>query len=240
MIKRLVLLPGLDGTGKLFADLVGALPPTMEATVVGYPRQEFRTYDQLLAFVRDLVGPLDPFVVLGESFSSPLSVRLAAMRPQNLAGLIISAGFVSNPFPHAGPLMRLLAKPALFRLPRPDFIHKYFVAGSSISPALRQRIHENLRSVAPEVLAGRVQEILRCDARKDLVRTAVPILYLQGAYDRLIRRRCFEEIQKLQPRVHLASIPAPHLLLQQRPHEATAAIMNFVGEIEAGQAAAHA
>lgn len=234
MIKRLVLLPGLDGTGELFADIVAALPPTIQATIVGYPRQEFRTYDQLLAFVRDTAAPLDPFVVLGESFSSPLSVRLAAMELHNLAGLIICAGFVSNPFPHAGFLMRALAKPALFRLPRLDFIHKYYVAGRSANHAFRERIRKNLRTVAPEVLARRVQEILKCDAREDLVRTAVPIMYLQGAYDRLIRGRCFDEIQKLQPRVRLASVPAPHMVLQLKPREAADAIMNFVQEIELG------
>jgi pimeloyl-[acyl-carrier protein] methyl ester esterase len=228
MIKRLVLLPGLDGTGALFADFVAALPPTIEAKVVGYPRQEFRTYDQLLEFVRDTLAPLDPFVILGESFSSPLSVRLAALRPQNLAGLVISAGFASNPFPYAGFLMRALAKPPLFRLPRPGFIHKYYVTGWSSSPALRERIRENLRTVAPGVLAGRIQEILRCDAREDLVRTAVPIMYLQGAYDRLIRRRCFEEIRKLQPRVRLASIPAPQVVLQTKPHESVEAILAFM------------
>jgi len=240
MIKGLVLLPGLDGTGELFADLVAALPPTLAVTVVGYPRQEFRTYDQLLDFVRDSVAHLDPFVVLGESFSSPLAVRLAASRPENLAGLIICAGFVSNPFPHAGFFMRALAKPFLFRLPRPGFIHKYYVTGWRASPKFRERFRENLRLVAPEVLAGRVQEILRCDARDDLVRTAVPTLYLQGAHDRLIRLRCFEEIQKLQPRVRLASVPAPHLLLQQKPHEAAEAIMKFIHEIQAGQAASRA
>lgn len=234
MIKRIVLLPGLDGTGELFADFVAVLPPTMAATVVGYPRQEFRTYAELLVSVRDLVAGVDQFVALGESFSSPLAVQLAATRPKNLAGLIICAGFVSNPFPHAKFFMQVLARPFLFRFPRPDFIHKYYVTGGSANPALRERIRKNLRLVAPEVLARRVQEILKCDAREDLIRTAVPIMYLQGAYDRLIRGRCFDEIHKLQPRVRLASVPAPHMVLQLKPRETADAIMKFVQEIAAG------
>jgi len=237
MIKRIVLLPGLDGTGELLADIVAALPPGMSATVGRYPTHEFRTYAQLLDVVRELVAGLEPFVVLGESFSSPLAVHLAASQPENLAGLIICAGFVSNPFPRAKFIIKALARPFLFRLPRPDFIHKYFVSGSSTSPEFRERIRNTLHLVAPEVLAGRVQEILRCDTREDLIRTTVPIMYLQGAYDRLIRRRCFEEIRKIQPRVRLASVPAPHMVLQLKPREAADAIMKFIHEIDVGQAA---
>jgi pimeloyl-[acyl-carrier protein] methyl ester esterase len=231
VIKRIVLLPGLDGTGALFADFVAALPPTVAATVIDYPKQEFYSYAELLELVRGSVADLESYVVLGESFSSPLAVHLAATRPKNLAGLIICAGFVSNPFPHAKFLMRILARPFLFRLPTPDFIHKYFVTGWSAPAAFIERIHTNLRLVSPEVLAGRVHEILNCDAREDMVRTTAPTMYLQGEYDRLIRRRCFEEIQQLQPRVRLASVAAPHLVLQMKPRESVEAILKFMGEI---------
>jgi pimeloyl-[acyl-carrier protein] methyl ester esterase len=228
VIKRLVLLPGLDGTGALFADFIAALPPAIAPTIISYPKQEFYNYAELLAFIRSLVADLEPFVVLGESFSSPLAVHLAATQPANLAGLIICVGFVSNPFPFAKFLMQALAKPFLFRLPTPGLIHKYYVAGGSAPPAFIEHIHTNLRQVAPEVLAGRVQEILKCDAREDLARTIVPILYLQAEYDRLIRRRCFEEIRKLQPRVSLASVPAPHMLLQMKPRESVEAVLTFM------------
>jgi hypothetical protein len=35
--KHLVLLPGLDGTGELFADFTSALPESWVATTVAYP-----------------------------------------------------------------------------------------------------------------------------------------------------------------------------------------------------------
>jgi pimeloyl-ACP methyl ester carboxylesterase len=179
---------------------------------------------------------LEPFVLLGESFSSPLAIHLAGSRPSNLAGLIICAGFVSNPFPQARFLMKALAKPFLFRLPAPEFINKYFLTGWSESAVLIRRVRENLLPVAPDVIAGRVQEILNCDARQDLVRVNVPILDLRGAYDRLIGRKCMEEIQKARTGIRRVSLPAPHLILQRKPHEAADAVVNFVREIETEQA----
>ena len=236
MIKRLVLLPGLDGTGELFADFVKALPPTVETSVIQYPNQELCTYAELYALVRVSVADLEPFVLLGESFSSPLAIHVAGSRLPNLAGLVICAGFVANPFPHLGFLMKLLAKPFLFRLPTPDFVYQYYVTGWSGTAALRRKIRENLRPVAPGVLAGRVQEILTCDAREDLVRTNVPIMDLRGAYDRLIDAKCGVEIQKVRAGIRRVSLPAPHLVLQSRPYEASEAVMRFIREIESGQA----
>jgi pimeloyl-[acyl-carrier protein] methyl ester esterase len=240
MINRLVLLPGLDGTGELFSDFVAALPQTIETTVVRYPTQESRTYAELLGVVRNLVAPLEKFVLVGESFSSPLAIQLAGSRPPNLAGLVICVGFVSNPFPRSRRLVRALAKPSLFGLPTPEFILKHYLTGWSGALALRRKIRQNRLLVRPKVLADRVQEILKSDAKEELMRINVPILYLQGAYDRLIGKRCFEEIRRLQPRSILASIPAHHVLLQQKPVEAAEAVMKFMRACQDEQAIAPA
>ena len=37
---RLVLLPGMDGTGRLFGPLLAALPPGIDGEPVAYPRDE--------------------------------------------------------------------------------------------------------------------------------------------------------------------------------------------------------
>jgi len=42
MTKRMVLLPGLDGTGRMFAAFLAALPYTIATTVVTFPAQKRR------------------------------------------------------------------------------------------------------------------------------------------------------------------------------------------------------
>src|ERR1700688_5080921 len=39
--KHLVLLPGLDGTGELFADFIAALPESWTTATVAYPSDRF-------------------------------------------------------------------------------------------------------------------------------------------------------------------------------------------------------
>ena len=77
-------------------------------------------------------------------------------------------------------------------------------------------------------MALRVQAVMACDAREEIVQVQVPTLYLQAKHDRLVKERCFEEIQRLKQDTILASISAPHFVLQREPHKAVDLIVHFV------------
>ena len=46
---KLLLLPGVDGTGELFGDFVKMLPGWIKPHIVRYPRDQRLLYDQLFA-----------------------------------------------------------------------------------------------------------------------------------------------------------------------------------------------
>ena len=94
---QLVLLPGLDGTGVLFRPLLKKLPHYIQPIVVTYPTDKELGYDELLPIVLKKLPQGAPFVLLGESFGGPLSLRVAATRPAGLKALILSASFLSCP-----------------------------------------------------------------------------------------------------------------------------------------------
>ena len=66
---RLLLLPGMDGTGLLFEPLVKALPPSLTAHVVAYPPDQPLGYNELLQLIQKAADEGGDFVVVGESFS---------------------------------------------------------------------------------------------------------------------------------------------------------------------------
>src|ERR1700678_115896 len=75
---KLVLLPGLDGTGKLFVEFLMALDLGSSAQVVSYPPDIPLGYDELEPLVRAALPTRGRFVILGESFSerpAPKNVR---------------------------------------------------------------------------------------------------------------------------------------------------------------------
>src|ERR1700733_7124492 len=75
---KLVLLPGLDGTGELFSAFVAALAGEFETEAVRYPTEQCLSYAELEDFVRAACPISGPFLLLAESFSTPLAIKYAA------------------------------------------------------------------------------------------------------------------------------------------------------------------
>jgi pimeloyl-ACP methyl ester carboxylesterase len=224
----LVLLPGLDGTGDLFANILLELPPNLKPVVVAYPSQRFMPYPELLSWLTGIVPKEESFAILAESYGTPLAVKFAATHPRNLIGVILSAGFVSNPVREWGFLPRLLADALFFRLRPPDFALEYLIVGSDAPDSLKLAVRNAVNSVPAEILAARAREVLTCDARQEIAQVNVPLLYLQGTEDRLIGRESLEEIKRLHPQAVAVSLRTPHSLLQSKPREAARVIVEFL------------
>ena len=112
---RLMLLPGMDGTGRLFGPLLRILPQGLEVTVFAYPPDRPCGYAELLPLVEAAVPEGGEFVVLGESFSGPLALLLAARRPRGLRGVILCASFARGPWRFPARWLGLLIRPFWFR-----------------------------------------------------------------------------------------------------------------------------
>jgi pimeloyl-[acyl-carrier protein] methyl ester esterase len=231
-IRNLVLLPGMDGTGDLFKGFVEALPTEFDATVVRYPADVPLSCEQLKNFVRQAFPATDPFVLIAESFSTPLAIQCAALNPPNLKGLVLCAGFATSP---AHGLKRLIL-PSLagfaLRASLPDFVTKALLLGSNAPVFLVQAVQRTISQVRPEVLSARLRSILAYDAKAELKKVNVPILYLHATHDRLVPARCLEEILEIKPDAKAISIPGPHLLFQREPQKTARAVEDFIRELE--------
>lgn len=94
---HLVLLPGLDGTGKLFKPFIEQMESTDEITVVSYSTQVHKPFEALVDYVISLLPVNRPLVILGESFSGPVAIRIAARSHLNIQGLVLAATFAKYP-----------------------------------------------------------------------------------------------------------------------------------------------
>lgn len=218
---KLVLLPGMHGTDHLWAPLLRELPSSFEPVIVAYPPDEPLGYDELEARIR---LPGEPFVLLGESFSGPLAVRLAAKRPPGLRALVLAVTFLTNPWPAVPRWVEALIRPALFKGRPPESLMKATVIDRETTREVVSLLRAAVAAVKPAVWAARVRAIGHVDARVDFARVAVPILYMRGRRDRIVGPRMVKEMREIQPSMKVAVIDAPHQLLQTRPREAVAAL----------------
>ena len=227
----LVLLPGLDGTGNLFAKFVSEVTPNLDARIVRYPTDHPFSYADLLPRVVDTIPQAQPFVLLAESFSTPLAVMLASTNPANLKGLVICAGFVRNPLRGWLRYMKSFVQPMLFRIPPPRPALEHFLIGLHAPRELRNELRRTLLSVSPEVTAFRVRSVMACDAMAELARVRVPTLYLRAEHDRLVTKSSFDEFRQQKPDTILAVIAAPHLVLQREPEKAADIVTRFIASL---------
>jgi len=181
--------------------------------------------------VQSAAPAAEPFVLVAESFSSPLAVQFAALNPPNLKALIICAGFVTSPAEGWRRLAASLLAPVLFRLPLPRICAKYFLLGTNPPEALLTAVRSALSAVRPTVLSARLRAILACDARAALARINVPILYLQAVHDHLVPTSALEEIQRIKSQTEVVRIAGPHLLLQRYPQAAADAVAQFMQHV---------
>jgi pimeloyl-[acyl-carrier protein] methyl ester esterase len=172
----LVLLPGMDGTGRLLAHLAAILGERRWVSIVRYPTDGAQSYAALTAYARAAL-PERPCVVLGESFSGPIAIALAASDPR-VVGLILASAFAQNPLSAlAAPFTRI--NPALV----PTAITGRFLLGFKPDPALLADLRATLDSVPAATLAARATTVRGLGADRTLSVVGCPVLSMQGRRD---------------------------------------------------------
>ena len=222
-VHPIILLPGLDGTAKLFDRFLAVAPSHLSITPVALPSEKL-TYGELADAV-DTALPSGPIVVIAESFSGPLAITLAARRP--IAGLVFCNSFIVAP---QSRLFRLLFPPIMFKLPPPLWLLRRYMLGSDADDALVRRVAEVVASVPAAVLASRLECVLGVNEVAAFAQTTAPALYLQGTADRLVPESALQQMAALRP-VTTARLIGPHLLLQTNPTGAWEAILPFLDSL---------
>ncbi|MGS5088306.1 alpha/beta fold hydrolase [Hydrogenophaga sp. A37] len=214
-MTTLVLLPGLDGSGDFFGALCRQLPPQWRTHVVPYPGDQPLSYSELARFVLAALPDDGPFILLGESFSGPVAIQVAATRPAGLIGLVLCATFARNPRSILRPLLGL-TRVAPVRAAPMGMLSRCLL-GAEANASWAERIRQAMGECSVAVLRKRVWEVLLVDVRSQLADIRVPVLYLQATKDWVVPAEALIEMQRVLPGIQVARIDGPHFLLQARP-----------------------
>ena len=229
-MKKLVLLPGMDGSVELLRGFVAALPEGLEAETLWYPTDRWMDFRDLAGTLRGALPVDEPFVLVAESFGVPLAILIAALEPPNLKGIVLCAGFARSPLRGWKRELAWELAPLLSHVTMPGFVAKYWMVGDEVPRAVVESVMGAVSWVTPKVLSGRVREVLNLDVRGELVQVKVPILYVQPTRDRVVHSECGEEMGVVKPG-RVVAIDGPHLLMQAKPVLCAEAVAEFVGEL---------
>ena len=186
----LILVPGMDGTGKLFYRQVPLLANAFRVATYAL-RDDTSDMSVLVSDLAGVVdvaaGPTRRALIVGESFGGALALSFALAHPGRVAGVV-----VLNSFPFFEPQLRLRAAiVALTLLP--------WGAMQVVRRVTAFRMHSRLThredigrfitltaSATREGYLNRLRILRRFDVRGDLERIRVPALFLASEEDHLV------------------------------------------------------
>src|SRR5262249_10288003 len=213
----LILLPGLDGTGRLFDSFVRELPDQLVPKIYAYAHDEPLGYGELERKVTATLPTEGPFAIVAESFSGPLAIRIAARAPPGLVALVLVASFVRWPLRAIPAWLGALVGSHLRQVFTIELMLRSMLLGFDAEPELVRKLSAAVESLAPGVLASRIAELATIDVTAEFRACPVSVLYLQGTGDRLVSERIPKQLLRLRPDMRIAQLAAPHLVLQRQP-----------------------
>lgn len=223
---RVVLLPGMDGTGSLFEPFLRARPPEIDAVVIAYP-DDVGDVSVIVEHVLDRLPTDAPFVLVAESFSGPVALQVAARRPAGLRAVVLCATFVTSPLRWFPKALVPAVRGVLFRTTPSRAVDAALLGGNASAP-LAATLRAALASVPPSVLAERARACLCTDEATALRSCPVPLVVIRATEDRVVPASCTREILSIRPDAGLHEIAGPHLVLQTKPVASWAAIAPLV------------
>lgn len=213
---RVVLLPGLDGTGLLFSPLLKQLTDDVACEVISYPVNKKMNYAELESYVRSKLPTDESYILVAESFSGVIGYQIAADPPKGLKKIIFAACFLRPPLPYLN-VISCLPLSLLIKLPIPRFVETRYLFGKHGNQQLTSLFKEALNKSSEKVLAHRMRELINLNI--GLKQITIPGIYIQATEDHLVPMENIENFKNNILTLSVESVDGPHFVLQTKPNE---------------------
>lgn len=224
---QLVLLPGMDGTGKLFADFASCLRDYSFQSIQVVPLLDHGPQDYLsLTIAIKTKLPKSDFVIIAESFSGPIAYLLAQEKIDHLKAVFFVASFLSPPRPQLASILNILPIRLLFKEPLFSFALKHFMVNGNTKPKVLALIKATILSVPIELLRLRLELVNRFDAK--LATLDIQAVYIGAEEDWLVPKTKVREFEQVFKNLVVETVEGPHFLLQTQPRRCAEIIKRYL------------
>lgn len=210
---KIVLLPGLDGTGLLFDKLIENLPQDHEVEIVSFELISGLTYKEQ---AEELASKYknEELLIVGESYSGRIAFELSHLLKENVKGIVFLASFISRPS-----LLSLLAKFIPLSFLAQNVLTEsllYFVGfNRSGHGALVGSVFNSLRNANKIKLKSRLRNISHL--KKPSLDISCPVIYVRPSKDRLVSSSAVKALALRCASYREISIEGGHFIAQVNP-----------------------
>ncbi len=223
---KLVMLPGMDGTGRLFERLIQLFPSEIEPLIIPLPTTGAQSPAVLAQLIRKLLPDQESYFLLGESFSGRIAFEIANDNSPLLQGVIYAASFLSAPKLARVPLPPFMPLKQLLRIPGTSSIGKYFAVGSMTNTQVWLEIVDSISEVQNSTLIARLKALRELTSPPET--NDKRSLSLAPEQDRLVDREAFATLELNCTSLVQKTIAGPHFILQVNPQECASQIVKFI------------
>ncbi|WNC69137.1 hypothetical protein RI845_03025 [Thalassotalea nanhaiensis] len=208
---KLILLPGLDGTGNLFKALLEVLPNHITYQVIPLS-DECLNYSEQASQIANQIDT-DEIIILAESYSGKIVYELCKL-DLNIKHIIFAASFISRPsliskFSSLLPIILIKKK----FIPN-QILSKLFFDSYNMSNSVSE-VFESLNKVSNETLSSRLSLVSSLDEPND--RFAVKATYIRPSNDLFVMPECIKPIKSTFQHLEVINVSGGHFILQSNP-----------------------
>jgi len=230
-VRKLMVLPGMDGTGLLLNPFIEYLGRRVDAQLFDYPTHVIQSYEEIISNVEAVLPSTgEDFAILAESFAGPVALSLAQKGIPGLRALILVVSFAATPRHLLLQLTRYLPMDRLLGLPVPRRFARRMMLGGSPPEGALDKLLEVFYMISPEVLASRLDEMRKLTLTQDVIN--LPAMYIQATNDRLLPDNAVNDIKAFLPQIEVHRLDGPHLILDTQPKTCARLVAGFLDSLE--------
>ncbi|MHC9509728.1 alpha/beta fold hydrolase [Kangiella sp. M94] len=219
---KIILLPGVDGTGILFEPFVEIFIADVPVEVIPLTKDSDQSILNQVSIIEDAVGD-EEVVLIVESYSGLLAYELARRNKVSIKQIFFFGCFLQPPS-LIGKIGRFLPVRLLNIIPDKLLSHILFNRWSS--PELIALFRKAVESVNFPNLKQRLKTI--ATHPKPTQPIDIPCVYIQGTMDNLVSAYNVKAFEELCRNLQVEVVEATHMLLQTQPETMSQLIHKYL------------
>lgn len=208
---KLILLPGMDGTGDLFKSLLEVLPAHITYQVIPLS-DDCLNYSEQACQIAEQIGT-DEVIIFAESFSGKIAYELCKLK-LNIKHIIFAASFINRPSSISKFANLLPANLIKKKLVPNQVLSKVFFDSYNF-PKKVLAVFESINKVSSKALNHRLKLISTLTEPSD--RFDIDASYIQPSNDSFVNVDCIRPFQSSFRDLEVINVSGGHFIAQSNP-----------------------
>lgn len=210
---KILLIPGMDGTGELFKPLLDELPKNVETQIVCLNCLKTQTPKGQSSEIASLIGN-DEVIILSESYSGYIVYHLSLLSNVNIKHIVFAASFLENPT-WLSRFNKLIPLNLVRRSLIPGIILSSIFFAQRNNKKLVKLLISSLKLVSNSTLRQRLKVINKLVRPTELL--SVPCTYVQATNDYLVSKKSVDVFKELCININVVKVSGGHFVVQSNP-----------------------